>query len=156
MPRRRDWDDLSAAYRKRFERYGIGSAYYETGGTLQLARGHRPREFARRAERNPGILSSNDYRFLKKQAERNGIADGDENPLTDFYKSLSRDQRSLLRDRVANERRMYKRRGLTKNPDRAGDLNSKGRVDYLRGYVRDLKNDYPWFPDELVGLAFYH
>lgn len=147
MPRRpirREWEDLSANYRKRLMRYGIGPSYYQSGGTLQLARGHRPREFARRRERNPLALLSNDYRFLRAQAKRNGLDpyDGD-NHLTKFYRTLSVSQREVLRARVAVEHRRWKARGQTK-------------IRTLQEYVNELRNDYPWFTDDVVGLAFYH
>ncbi|HET9131465.1 MAG TPA: hypothetical protein VFO86_10980, partial [Terriglobia bacterium] len=38
--RRKAWEALTAAYRKRLERGGIGKAQYEGGASLRAARGH--------------------------------------------------------------------------------------------------------------------
>lgn len=146
MPVRRDWESLTENYRKRIAAtYGLNAQFhYESGGSLQRARGHKPREFARRRERNPKVLSSNDYRFLRKQAQRMGFDYGDEdNEFVAFYKSLDPGQRSLMRDRVAMEHRAWRRRGMTK----ARDIDT---------YTRELRDDYPWFEDGYVGLFFYH
>lgn len=159
MAYRRAYESLSLGQRKRYERFfGLNAQFrYETGASLQAARGHREREHITRRERNPLSLSSNDYRFLKKQAYRADIEDeGEANPLTAFYKTLTTNQRSLLRDRVAVEARRYKQRGSTKLPSRAGGNNKKGNIDYLSAYVDELRDDYPWFDDEMIGLAFYH
>lgn len=118
MPRRRLWEDLSPNYQRRIENaYGLNAQFrYESGASLQRARGHKPREFARRREKNPLILSSNDYRFLRKQKERMGDRFGADMPARaeKFYRSLTANQRSLLRDRVANEARRYRQRGQVK------------------------------------------
>lgn len=54
MPRRRDWDSLSPAYRSRLTKGGITKRAYESGASLKAARGHeftpeRPQD----ARRNP-------------------------------------------------------------------------------------------------------
>lgn len=145
MAYRRAYDTLSEGQRKRYERFfGLNAEFrYTSGASLQAARGHKAREHVSRRERNPLSLSSNDYRFLKKQAKRNGIEDGEDNPLTEFYKMLTPSQRAMLRDRVAVEWRHYIARGRTK-------------LRTLAQYTAELKNDYPWFDDEMIGLAFYH
>lgn len=51
MDSRRSWGRLSAAYRQRLARSGITRAGYESGGSLQRARGHDEREHVARLER---------------------------------------------------------------------------------------------------------
>lgn len=45
MARRKGWDQLSPAYRRRLQRNNITRAAYEAGASLSTARGHRPNEF---------------------------------------------------------------------------------------------------------------
>jgi hypothetical protein len=50
----RNWDGLSPAYRKRLERAGITKRAYESGVSLEKARGHASTpERPERAEKNP-------------------------------------------------------------------------------------------------------
>lgn len=115
MAGRRDWDALSERSRTRYNRFfGLNAQFrYESGASLQAARGHRPREHITRYERNPLALTATDYRFLKRQQIRNtkrGAAQ-----LVNFagpiaaYKRLSPRQRRDLRERVSNDHREYKR-----------------------------------------------
>lgn len=41
--RRKGWDALTPAYRKRLERGGISQSRYEAGESLKQARGHKPK-----------------------------------------------------------------------------------------------------------------
>jgi hypothetical protein len=52
----RNWDTLSAAYRKRLERAGITKRQYESGASLEKARGHgqTPEHPERAREPEPG------------------------------------------------------------------------------------------------------
>jgi hypothetical protein len=68
MPRRRNWDALSPAYRTRLERGGITKRQYEAGAKLSGARGHaetpeHPRDLQRRANREK-------YQKYKAKRER--------------------------------------------------------------------------------------
>lgn len=56
--RRKGWDDLSVAYRRRLERGGITRAGYETGEKLGAARGHK----------TPAGVGERSYASLRKQA----------------------------------------------------------------------------------------
>ena len=50
----RSWAGLSPAYRRRLERAGITQARYESGASVQVARGHgKTPEHPERATRNP-------------------------------------------------------------------------------------------------------
>jgi hypothetical protein len=54
MAHRKQWDDLSPAYRRRLERAGITRADYERGVSLSAARGHKHTpERPEQAKRNP-------------------------------------------------------------------------------------------------------
>lgn len=145
MAYRRAFDSLSLAQRKRYERFfGLNAAFrYETGASLQAARGHKPHEHITRYINKPSRLSSSDYQFLKKKRSGIEVDEGEADPLKEFYKTLTPSQRGMLRDRVRVERRAYIARGKTK-------------LRKLAAYTAELKNDYPWFDDEMIGLAFYH
>lgn len=50
----RNWDNLSAGYRQRLERSGVTRGQYESGASLEKARGHKETpEHPERAEANP-------------------------------------------------------------------------------------------------------
>ncbi len=58
MSARRQWAELSTAYRRRLERAGISSSSYESGASLQGARGHAATpERPARAERNATVYA---------------------------------------------------------------------------------------------------
>ena len=143
MAHRRFFDQLSEAQQKRYLRYGITPSYYESGGSLQRARGHLPREHITRRERNPQSLTSTDYRFLLTQEKRSGLSHEDFEIFIKFYKSLSPSNRDLMRKRVYDENRAYKKRKYISLRD-------------LETYIMELKNDYPWFKDGFHALMFYH
>lgn len=52
-PRRRDWDSLSPAYRKRLSGAGVTRAQYEAGADLRKARGKAPAKNATRTANSP-------------------------------------------------------------------------------------------------------
>lgn len=63
--RRKGWDNLSPAYRRRLEKGGVGRAQYESGAPIRSARGHAktpesPTEYAK----NPGRFK--EYREKRK------------------------------------------------------------------------------------------
>ena len=140
----RDWDALKESTRRRYARYGITPSYYESGGSLQRARGHHPLEHVTRRERNPLGLTGTDYRFLKAQQKRSGIEDREDfEEFIDFYRSLGIENRSLMRKRVFSENVAYKKRKHTV-------------LRKLSEYINELKNSYPWFNEHMVALMFYH
>lgn len=143
ITRSRIWDRLSEAQRKRYIRYGITPSYYESGGLLQRARGHLPREHITRRERNPEGFTSTDYWFISKQAARNNLSLEEFGPFIRFYRSLSLSNRQLMRKRVHDENRAYKARGFTK-------------LRKLDLYMIELRNNYPWFKEGMHALMFYH
>ena len=62
----RNWDNLSAAYRKRLERGGINKRQYESGASLEKARGHgKTPEHPGRERKNP-----NKYREYRDKQRR--------------------------------------------------------------------------------------
>lgn len=157
-PRKRDWDRLGEAQRKRYTRAGITPSYYESGGRLFRARGHREKEHITRRERNPDSLSiAPHYSFIRAQARRNGMSfeEFKDEGFVDFYRSLSDSNRELMRDRVRNEHAAWKRRGKRPDPSRE-QPGTKGGKDYLTAYTEELKSAYPWFPEGMVALMFYH
>jgi hypothetical protein len=65
----RNWDSLSAGYRKRLQSNGITRRQYESGVSLSKARGHsQTPERPERATRNPG-------KYQAYEAKKLGIAD---------------------------------------------------------------------------------
>jgi hypothetical protein len=57
---RKGWDRLSADYRARLERHGITRTQYDSGASLQKARGHIV----------PGGIGERRYRILRKLADK--------------------------------------------------------------------------------------
>jgi hypothetical protein len=142
---RKEWDDLSPAYRSRLIRHGIGAAYYRSGGNLQLARGHKyKQEHILRRERNPRAMTSADYRFIKHQAERHGMdAEEFDQEFGAWYRTLTPTQRILTRGRVQMEHRAYIKRRFR-------------RLRKLETYIHELKTAYPFFREDAVAWFWYH
>jgi hypothetical protein len=70
MAGRRNWDALSAGYRKRLQSAGITRRQYESGASLEKARGHAETpERPERAEKNP-------TKYAKYVAKKQKIIDG--------------------------------------------------------------------------------
>src|ERR1700678_3108251 len=69
MAGRRDWDALSAGYRKRLKSAGITRCQYESGVSLEKARGHA------RTPEHPERSSKNPTRYAAYEAKKLGIAD---------------------------------------------------------------------------------
>jgi len=72
MAAKRDWQALSAAYRKRLSRAGITKRQYESGKSLAKARGHgstpeRPERAAKKPERYSDYLIRQRVREEKRQ-----------------------------------------------------------------------------------------
>lgn len=143
--RRRRFEELEAGYRARLERHGITASYYESGGNLQLARGHKyKREHIVRRERNPTGFDSADYRFLKNQQRRSASDDFDAE--IEAYRRLNKEQRANLRSIVAGLHREYK-----KHKSVSGIVLGKG-TDSVQHAIRDFP-DMTSVPNSLL---FYH
>ena len=74
MPRRKRWEDLSPAYRRRLERAGITKRHHQSGKPVQRARGHTRedeglRHLFEKIQRNSPWLGidSSDFREARRE-----------------------------------------------------------------------------------------
>lgn len=167
---RRDYEKLGAAQRRRYERAGITRRAYESGASLQRARGHRRHEHVTRAQRNPQALTSAEYRFAANQKRRAKQTTEQFAGSFTIFKRMSHSQRRSLMNKVSGLNREYRRQH-----GKSGVAFGTGGAEALSREVRSIigaseyeideddleynDGDYPDdedFDSDLGALLFYH
>lgn len=160
----REWDRLTERYRKRLVRYGITPSYYESGGTVQRARGHKPREHITRKRQAKIIgpqndpLTASEDAFIRRQEKRWPRLRGDFTRQRAAFFRANRNQREMMMHRVSRDRKEYIRQ-KKHTFQTIGDLKNALRDIYSEENINidldEMEDIYPDF-DGLEGLLFYH